>query len=116
MEDCIFCKIINKEIPSAIIYEDEKVIAFNDINPVAPVHVLVIPKIHISCINDINSENSKYIEQVYIAIAEVAKIVKVDEAGYRVINNCGEDGGQVVNHLHFHLLGGKHLGSKLVQE
>jgi len=116
MEDCLFCKIIKGEVGCEKVYENESVLAFKDIHPVAPVHVLVIPKIHISCINDINSENSKYIEQVYIAIAEVAKIVKVDEAGYRVINNCGEDGGQVVNHLHFHLLGGKHLGSKLVQE
>jgi len=115
MEDCLFCKIIKGEIGCEKVYENEYVLAFKDIHPVAPVHVLVIPKVHIACINDITSKNSEHIKEVYLAIAEVSKICGVDKSGYRVICNCGEDGGQVVNHIHFHLLGGKHLGSKIVQ-
>ncbi len=116
MEDCLFCKIIKGEIGSEKVYENDYVLAFQDIHPVAPVHVLVIPKIHIKDMNEITEENSEYIRQVYLAIKEVAKISGVDESGYRVICNCGEDGGQVVHHIHYHLLGGKHLGSKIVHE
>jgi len=116
MDDCLFCKIIKGEVGCEKVYESEYVLAFKDIHPVAPVHVLVIPKIHIQCMNDITSENSEYIRQVNIAIKEVAKISGISESGYRVICNCGEDGGQVVKHIHFHLLGGKHLGSKIVND
>lgn len=116
MEDCLFCKIIKGEVGSEKVYENEYVLAFKDIHPVAPVHVLVIPKIHIKDMNSVNEENSEYIRQVYLAIKEVAKISGVDESGYRVICNCGEDGGQVVHHIHYHLLGGKHLGAKIVHE
>lgn len=116
MEDCLFCKIIKGEVGCEKVFENEYVLAFKDIHPVAPVHVLVIPKIHISCTNDITNENSEHIRQVYIAMKEVAKMSGVDESGYRIICNCGEDGGQVVNHIHFHLLGGKHLGEKIVHE
>jgi len=114
MQDCLFCKIIKGEIPSDKVYENDYVLAFKDINPVAPVHVLVVPKLHIKDMNGINEDNSEYMSHVYLAIKEVAKITNVDEKGYRVICNCGEDGGQVVHHIHFHLLGGKHLGSKIV--
>lgn len=114
--DCLFCKIINGEIGSEKVYENDYVYAFKDIHPVAPVHVLVIPKIHIANMNEINEENGEYIKHIYIAIKEIAKMLNIDEPGYRVICNCGEDGGQVVHHLHFHLLGGKHLGSKIVHE
>lgn len=116
MEDCLFCKIIKGEVGSEKVYENEYVLAFKDIHPVAPVHILVIPKIHIKDMNEVTEENSEYIRHVYLAIKEVAKIAGVNESGYRVICNCGEDGGQVVHHIHYHLLGGKHLGSKIVHE
>ena len=116
MEDCLFCKIIKGEFGCEKVYENEYVLAFKDIHPVSPVHVLVVPKMHISNMNEITSENSEYIKQVYIVIKEVAKICDVYESGYRVICNCGEDGCQVINHIHFHLMGGKNLGSKIVHE
>ncbi len=115
MEDCIFCKIIKGEIPSKKVYENEYVYAFEDIHPVAPVHVLVIPKIHIPSLNDINEDNSKYVSEIFKSIVEITKLKNICNSGYRVISNCGEDGGQVVNHLHFHVLGGKDLGPKLVK-
>ena len=116
MSDCLFCKIANKEIDSKIVYENDFVIAFNDINPVAPVHLLVIPKIHIKDLNEVENENEKYIIERMKAIKEVAKITKIDKEGYRVISNTGENGGQVIPHLHFHVIGGKNLGDKLIKE
>ena len=116
MSDCLFCKIANKEIESKIVYENDFLIAFNDINPVAPVHVLVIPKIHIKDLNEVGDENEKYIIECMKAIKEVAKITKIDKEGYRVISNTGENGGQVIPHLHFHVIGGKNLGDKLIKE
>ena len=116
MSDCLFCKIANKEIDSKIVYENDFVIAFNDINPVAPVHLLVIPKIHIKDLNEVENENEKYIIECMKAIKEVAKITKIDKEGYRVISNTGENGGQVIPHLHFHVIGGKNLGDKLIKE
>lgn len=116
MSDCLFCKIVNKEIDSKIVYENDFVIAFNDINPVAPVHVLVIPKIHVKDVNEVGNENEKYIIECMKAIKEVAKITKIDKEGYRVISNTGENGGQVIPHLHFHVIGGKNLGDKLIIE
>lgn len=113
MEDCLFCKIVKGEIPSTKVFENEYVYAFKDINPVAPVHVLLIPKIHIESLNDVNEENLNYLTNIMISIKQVAKICEIYEKGYRVISNCGKDGGQVVGHLHFHLLGGKNLGSKI---
>ena len=115
MDNCLFCKIARGELNSTIIYENDNVIAFKDIHPVAPVHVLVIPKIHIQDINDLNEENSKVLEDIFLAIKEVAKITGIFDTGYRVISNCGENGGQVIPHLHFHILGGKNLGPKLVK-
>ncbi len=114
--DCLFCKIVNKEIGSEIVYEDDDVLAFYDIHPVAPIHVLVIPKKHISSMNDITEKNIDDIAKVQLAIPKIAKILKIDEAGYRVICNTGNDGGQVIDHIHYHLIGGKHLGSKIVNE
>lgn len=116
MGDCLFCKIVNKEIDSKIVYENDFVIAFNDINPVAPIHVLVIPKLHIKDLNEVRNENEKYIIECMKAIKEVAKITKIDKEGYRVISNTGENGGQVIPHLHFHVIGGKNLGDKLIKE
>ena len=106
--DCIFCKIIAGEIPSAKVYEDEYVYAFKDINPQAPVHVLVVPKAHISSADELTDENSIEIARVFAAIPRVAALMGLTN-GYRVINNCGEDGCQTVKHIHFHVLGGKKL-------
>ncbi|MEG0873276.1 MAG: histidine triad nucleotide-binding protein [Clostridia bacterium] len=112
-DDCLFCKIIKGDMPCEKVYENDTVIAFKDIDPVAPVHILIIPKVHIQDMNELEDENISYISEVYKAIKEVAKICDVSKSGYRVICNCGKDGGQVVNHLHFHLIGGKHLGPKI---
>ncbi len=109
MEDCIFCKIIAGEIPSDKVYENEYVYAFNDINPVAPVHVLIVPKNHISFINEINEENSGVMAKIYEAAAKIAEELNISSEGYRVVTNCGEAAGQTVNHIHFHLLGGRDL-------
>lgn len=106
--DCLFCKIIAGDIPSTKVYEDDKVLAFNDIDPKAPFHVVVIPKEHITSATDITSENSHYISAIYEAIAKIAKENNL-ENGFRVVNNCGEDGGQTVGHIHFHLLARRNL-------
>ena len=113
MNDCLFCKIINKEIPSTIVYEDDEILAFRDIHPVTPVHVLVIPKKHITSLAELQKEDEAIIGRIYTVINEIAKKEGIFEKGFRVIVNCGEDGGQEVKHLHFHLLGGKKLGVKI---
>lgn len=113
MENCLFCKIIKKEIPSTIVYEDEEILAFRDINPVAPVHVLVIPKKHISSLVDLEPEDEAIVGKIYTIINKIAKQENIFESGFRVIVNCGKDGGQEVKHLHFHLIGGKKLGTKM---
>ena len=112
--DCIFCKIIAGEIPSTKVYEDDLIYAFRDINAQAPEHVLIVPKTHIASANEINAENSAVVAHIFARIGEIASLVGVKEDGYRIINNCGKNGGQTVKHLHFHLLGGKDLGEKLV--
>lgn len=106
--DCLFCKIISGDIPSTKVYEDDKVFAFNDIDPQAPFHVIVVPKAHITSAADITAENSHYISAIYEAIAKIAKENNL-EKGFRVVNNCGEDGGQTVGHIHFHLLARRNL-------
>ena len=113
MENCIFCKIANKEI-GTLIYENEYVAAFDDLNPVAPVHSLIVPKKHIENLEDLKNEDLIYIQEIHKAIKEVAKIKGVNESGYRIINNCGKDAGQSVMHLHYHLIGGKELGEKII--
>ncbi len=114
MEDCIFCKIIKKEIPSTIIYEDDKVIAFNDVNPAAPIHILVVPKKHIETLLDVSDQDNELISYVYQIINKIAKEKGFANNGFRVIVNCGKDSGQEVMHIHFHVLGGKKLGDKIV--
>lgn len=109
MSDCIFCKIVNDEIPTTKIYEDDKVVAFNDINPQSPVHILVIPKDHIPSMNDIDETNGEILSHIHLSIKNIAKDKNLAEKGYRIVNNCGEQGGQTVNHLHFHLLGGRNM-------
>jgi histidine triad (HIT) family protein len=106
--DCLFCKIINGEIPSSKVYENEYVYAFKDINPQAPVHILVVPKTHICCADKITADNSIEVARVFEAIPKIAAEAGLTN-GYRIINNCGEDGCQTVKHIHFHILGGKKL-------
>lgn len=103
--DCLFCSIIKGDIPSTKVYEDDYIYAFKDINPEAPCHVLVVPKKHISSMDEINAENSVYVAKIFEKIPEIAKLGGA-ENGYRVISNCGEDAGQSVLHLHFHIIGG----------
>lgn len=110
--DCLFCKIVNGDIPSNKVYEDEKMLAFHDIAPQTPTHVVIIPKTHISCADDINSDNCDVIGHIFSKIPVIAKELGLD--GYRIINNCKENGGQTVMHLHFHLLGGKKLSENIV--
>lgn len=106
--DCLFCKIIDKKIPSDIVYEDEKVLAFKDVNPQAPVHVLVIPKDHIPSTDYLNNSHKELIGHILLVAKELSKELGLDN-GYRIINNCNEDGGQTVAHIHFHILGGRQL-------
>ena len=108
MSDCLFCKIIAGAIPSTKVYEDEYVYTFRDIAPMAPVHVLVVPKVHIPSADGVNSENSTYVARIFEAIPKIAAAEGLTN-GYRVITNCGEDACQTVKHLHFHILGGKKL-------
>ena len=110
--DCLFCKIIAGDIPSAKVFENEWVYAFRDIAPQAPVHVLIVPKTHICCADAVNAENSAYVARIFEAIPEIAKAEGLAN-GYRIVNNCGEDGCQTVKHLHFHILGGKMLPETL---
>ena len=113
MENCLFCKIIKGEIPSSKVYEDDEILAFNDINPVAPIHILVIPKKHITSLAYMQKEDEEIVGKIYGVINKIAEEQGIKEKGYRVIVNCGEDGGQEVMHLHFHLLAGKKLGEKI---
>ena len=113
MSDCLFCKIAAGEIPSTCLYEDDTVFAFRDINPQAPVHFLVIPKIHIGSVSEINADNAAAAARCLEVIGEIAAKEGL-EGGYRVISNCGADAGQTVPHLHFHVLGGKPLSEKII--
>lgn len=107
--DCVFCKIINKEIPAKIVWENDHILAFENIKPVHPVHVLIIPKKHIANIQDVKPEDGEYLAQMMLAIHEIAKIKEVNENGYRLAINYGKHSGQSVDHLHIHLLGGEEL-------
>lgn len=112
MENCLFCKIIKGEIPSTKVYEDEKILAFRDINPQTPVHILVIPKEHIDGVDALNESNSAVVSHIFAKIAGIAAKEGLKN-GYRVVSNVGEDGGQTVRHLHFHILGGTKLSEKM---
>ncbi len=114
MEDCLFCKIIKGEIPSNKVYEDEEILAFKDINPVAPIHILVIPKKHIDSLVHMEKEDEIIVGKIYGVINKIAEEQGFKENGYRVIVNCGKDAGQEVMHLHFHLLAGTKFGEKIV--
>ncbi len=112
--DCIFCKIANGEISSSFVYEDDKIVVFKDINPVAPVHLLVVPKKHICCLDKLETEDKELMGHLMLSIPKIAKEFPELEKGYRVINNCGENAGQTVKHVHFHIIGGLSLGEKLI--
>ena len=112
MTDCLFCKIIAGDIPSTKVYEDETVFAFRDINPQAPTHILVIPKIHISGCNGVTADNSAVVAHIFEVIPQIAQAEGLVN-GYRVVSNCGADAGQTVPHLHFHILGGKTLNLEM---
>lgn len=110
MSDCIFCKIVNGEIPAKKVFENEKILAFHDISPVAPVHLLIIPKKHISSALHVEAKDAvEIMPEVFVAISKLAKDFQLEESGFRIVNNCGSDGGQTVDHIHFHLLGGRQL-------
>ena len=110
--DCLFCKIIDGASPSNKVYEDDMCLAFHDIAPQAPVHVLIIPKRHLASADEVSADNSAYVAHIFETIPVIAKELGL-ENGYRVITNCGEDGAQTVKHLHFHLLGGKKLSESM---
>lgn len=113
MDNCLFCKIIKGEIPTTKIYEDDEILAFRDIEPMAPIHILVIPKKHINSLAQLEPQDEGLIGKINGVIARIAQQEGVSETGFRVVTNIGEDGGQTVKHLHFHLLGGKKLGVNL---
>ncbi len=108
MENCLFCKIVAGDIPSTKVYEDETVLAFRDISPMAPTHILVIPKCHIPSVAGITAENSAVVAHIFEVIPRIAEKEGLTN-GYRVVSNCGSDAGQTVPHLHFHILGGREL-------
>jgi histidine triad (HIT) family protein len=109
MSDCLFCKIIEGSIPSTKIYEDEQLFAFKDINPMAPVHVVIVPKVHFDSLNEVDENTSAVLGHLMSKVPEIAQSLGVKESGYRLVNNCGVDGGQTVGHIHYHLLGGRNL-------
>ncbi len=109
MEDCIFCKIINKEIPASMVFEDEKMIAFNDINPQAPIHILLIPREHFASLNDIPKEKKNILSHLLLKARQIAQEKGIAEKGYRIVLNTEKDSGQEVFHIHFHLLGGRRM-------
>jgi histidine triad (HIT) family protein len=106
---CIFCQIAKKELPATIIYEDENVVAFKDINPIAPIHYLIIPKKHIASINHLESQDKELMGELFLVAKKIAKTEGIADNGYRLVFNVGKDSGQMVDHLHLHLLGGKKL-------
>jgi histidine triad (HIT) family protein len=113
MDGCIFCRIASGQIPSSKVYETDQVLAFDDIHPMAPVHVIVISKTHIPTLMDLTADRMHECDALMRAVQEVAKIKKIDQKGFRTVINCKEEGGQVIFHLHFHVLGGERLRNEL---
>ena len=109
MKDCLFCNIINKSVPAKIVFENDSVLAFEDIEPQAPVHVLIVPKKHIASINEIEFEDKEVCGEILLTAKKIAKDLKINDSGYRTIFNTNQDGGQTVFHIHMHLLGGRKL-------
>ena len=114
MENCLFCKIVKGEVPSEKVYEDDKVLAFKDINPATPIHVLVIPKKHYENVLDVKEEDKEIIADIFQAINKIAEKLGVEKDGFRIISNCGKDAGQEVMHLHFQFIAGKKMGPKII--
>lgn len=110
MTDCLFCRIVQRSIPAKIVHEDDRTVAFDDINPQAPVHTLIIPKKHVSAVQDCQDQDSDLLAQLMITCANVARQKGLAQSGYRIVTNTGRDAGQTVFHLHLHVLGGRHLG------
>lgn len=113
MDDCIFCKIADGKIPSEKVYEDDELLAFRDVNPVAPTHILIIPKRHIANSDELTAGDEAMMGRIMMKAVELARDEGVAEKGYRLVINCGEEGGQVVKHLHLHLIGGRRFSDKL---
>lgn len=109
MSNCIFCKILSRELPGKIIYEDDICVAFDDINPQAPVHVLIVPREHIPTFNDLTENNKEMIGHLCMVVNKIAEIKKIKEPGFRIVINCNPAGGQMVYHLHIHVMGGRHM-------
>ncbi|MFH1848310.1 MAG: histidine triad nucleotide-binding protein [Candidatus Omnitrophota bacterium] len=107
-KECVFCKIVNKEIPAEIVYEDKDCIGFRDINAQAPEHILVIPKRHIAMLSDLDDSHAELAGKLYLAVIKTAKLLNLSD-GFRMVGNCGEDAGQLVRHIHIHLLGGRRM-------
>lgn len=116
MKDCLFCKIVRGELPSKTVYEDEDVLAFEDLNPVAPVHVLIVPKAHYANLLDMSGdpEGRQLLAKVHQALPAIVRTLDLEDKGFRLINNCGEAAGQTVMHVHFHLIGGRPLGPRIL--
>jgi histidine triad (HIT) family protein len=110
VDDCVFCKIAGKQIPSALVHEDDQLVAFNDVNPQAPMHMLIIPREHIPSLGQLDSGHDELVGRALRLAAELARQKGLSESGYRVVINCGKDAGQSVGHLHFHVLGGRVMG------
>lgn len=113
-DNCLFCKIIKGDVPSTKVYEDDLIYAFKDINPAAKIHILIIPKKHIDCLANLSDEDEKYIWEIHKVMNKIAEEQGFIDKGYRIIVNCGEDSGQEVMHLHYHLLAGEKFGDKIV--
>jgi len=111
-QECIFCAICEHRAPADIVYEDRDLVAFRDIKPVAPVHILIIPRKHIPTLNDLGDDDGDLISRIVLVVRQLARQEKIAESGYRLVNNCNRDGGQEVYHLHFHLIGGTRLGAR----
>jgi len=109
MEDCLFCKIVEKQIPSEVVFENDKVLAFKDIDPQAPIHILIIPKEHITTTNDLEEKHKELVGEIFLAANHLAEELNISEDGYRTVLNCNEKGGQAVYHIHLHLLGGRQM-------
>jgi histidine triad (HIT) family protein len=109
MEDCLFCKIVNNEIPAELIFEDDRIVAFNDINPQAPIHILIIPKEHFASLNDMPEEKKDLMGHILLRARQIAQNLGIQENGYRIVLNTARDSGQEVFHIHFHLLGGRRM-------
>lgn len=109
MAECLFCRIVAKEIPSKVVYEDKQVLAFHDINPAAPVHVLIVPKQHRTSLLDVTPDDQAVLGHLQLVAGQLAREFGLEERGFRLVSNCGEEGGQTIGHLHFHLLGGRTL-------